>query len=489
MFPRRVAIILQLVLVGASCTGGAPRPSPSSHNPTPVTSSTSAPGVATEWLTFGGNVQRWGYNGAESALTPATVPNLRRLWTAHLGGAITSTVVMVSHVQVVGRWVDLLVLGSGDGGVYGVDASTGAVVWRRHLGTVATRCPFMPGERFGVSGTPAIDRATGRVYVVSGKGRLYALDLFTGAVVSGWPVRITPHPDREQIFGAVTLWQDRVYLGVASNACDFPPFHGRVVAVDARNPRVIGTWYSIGRSGPSGGGIWGPAGVAVDPADGAVYTATGNALAESQHSGYAENVVRLTPSLEVSAANYPGSLEGLDVDFGTTPLLYDVPGCPPMLAAENKSGVLLVYRRDAIGNGPVQRLQVATPEQGKLLGIPAFSPATKMLYVASPADSDRAEYRHGLVALRVGTDCRLALAWQATVGPNFTADSPPTVAGNVVYFSPSFSNRVFAFDATTGDMLWDSGHAIRSPVTAAPTVLNGRLYVGSWGGRLFAFGL
>jgi len=455
----------------------------------PSTSPTGPPPGAIEWLTYGGNVQRWGYNGAETRLTPDSVPNLRLLWTADLGGAITSSVVAANGVRIAGRPVDLAVVGSGDGGVYALNAASGTIVWRRRFGTVRTPCPYMPGKRFGISGTPAIDRGAGRVYVVSGHGRVFALDLATGAVIPGWPVRITRHPDREQVFGAVTLWQGRLYLGVASNACDFPPFHGRVVAVDAQSPRLLAAWYATGRNGPSGGGVWGPGGVAIDPVDDDVYAATGNALAQPEHAENAESVVRLTPSLELKAANFPGALEGLDVDFGTTPLLFDAPGCPRMLAAENKSGVLFVYRRDAIESGPIQRLRISTPEQEKLLGIPAFSPATKMLYVANPADSDRTEFRHGLVALRVGRDCGLSLAWQATVGPNFTPDTPPTIAGAVVYFSPSFAKRIFAFNANTGDRLWDSGRAIRSPVTAAPTVVNGRLFVGSWGGHLSAFGL
>jgi len=47
---------------------------------------------------------------------------------------------------------------------------------------------------------------------------------------------------------------------------------------------------------------------------------------------------------------------------------------------------------------------------------------------------------------------------------------------------------VFAFDAATGDVLWNSGSMIGGAVFGAPSVANGVLYVGSWDRKLRAFG-
>ena len=41
---------------------------------------------------------------------------------------------------------------------------------------------------------------------------------------------------------------------------------------------------------------------------------------------------------------------------------------------------------------------------------------------------------------------------------------------------------VVAVDARDGRELWDSGDTVGGPVFAAPTVVDGRVYVAAWGG-------
>jgi hypothetical protein len=281
--------------------------------------------------------------------------------------------------------------------------------------------------------------------------------------------------------------------------CDVPPYYGRAVAVDVRTHRIVSTWSVVHARGAvvGGGGIWGAGGVSVDPGDGDVYAATGNALYPwPEQQPDAERVARLTPSLVLEASNHPG-LRGIDVDFGSTPVLYRTPGCPGQLAVMNKSGALLVYLRDRIVRGPVQRMQMAGNRSrnglGLFIGLPAFSPGARMLYVANPGP-DHAPFRHGLVALRLGSDCRLAPAWQQTAGQEATSPfSSPTVANDVVYFGDGADGRVFALDARTGRRLWDSRDSIGGPVFAPSVIANGRLYVAAWsggdGGTLYAFGV
>jgi hypothetical protein len=251
---------------------------------------------------------------------------------------------------------------------------------------------------------------------------------------------------------------------------------------------VTAEFYVIPPDGPSGGGVWGPGGVSIDPEDRAVYMATGNALTEPQHYAYAEHVLRLTPKLRLEAKNYPG-IPGLDSDFGSTPILFDPPNCPPQLAVENKRGILFIYERDAIDRGPTQRLQVANVEGWAFIGIPAYSPPTRMLYVSTPSDSGR--FRRGLVAFRVRRDCSLGMAWQAPVaGEEGVASrplSPPTVANGVVYVGSGAQGEVLALDGQTGQQLWESGETMEGRVVAAPMVVNGYVYVGSSGNAFYAF--
>ena len=145
--------------------------------------------------------------------------------------------------------------------------------------------------------------------------------------------------------------------------------------------------------------------------------------------------MRLSPTLKLRAANYPG-LVGRDVDFGATPLLYRAPGCPARLAVVNKSGVLLVYDRAAIAKGPRQRLRMSTV--GSLfIGVPAYDPGLRLIFVNNPIDSRDGRFKRGLGA-QVGADCGLGVAWEKAPGAaggsgGLSLSVPPTVANGVVY--------------------------------------------------------
>ena len=196
-------------------------------------------------------------------------------------------------------------------------------------------------------------------------------------------------------------------------------------------------------------------------------------------------MVRLTPGLGVVSSNYPGLPTG-DADFGATPLLFQRPGCPPELAVGNKFGSFYVYDRDRISSGPVQQIGLGGSAFGQngLLGVAAYWPRTATVYVSNPLN--RGRYRHGLVAFRVTGSCRLSLAWSASDGRDGDASSP-TVAAGVVFYGDGFGHQAIALDARTGRRLWDSGRAIRGSVYAGPTVVNGKVYVSSVGGYLYAF--
>jgi outer membrane protein assembly factor BamB len=73
--------------------------------------------------------------------------------------------------------------------------------------------------------------------------------------------------------------------------------------------------------------------------------------------------------------------------------------------------------------------------------------------------------------------------WSTNTGDQLSLSSP-TVANGVVYYG-TFNDNVWAFDASTGEKLWSykTGRA----VNAKPTVVNGKVYVGS--DNMYAFGL
>ena len=53
---------------------------------------------AEDWLTFGKTVQRQGYNGQETTLSPQTVPGLQQYWQSAMNGTILTQPLLASGI-------------------------------------------------------------------------------------------------------------------------------------------------------------------------------------------------------------------------------------------------------------------------------------------------------------------------------------------------------------------------------------------------------
>jgi outer membrane protein assembly factor BamB len=441
--------------------------------------------ASTSVVTDAYNDQRTGYNPDETTLTNANASGLQKLWNVHLAGAMNAQPVEAADVNVKGTPTNILYEGTQNGWLYALNASDGSQIWRRYLGSFVFPCPDVPNGRYGLGGAAAISftgPGAGVVYI-QGVASAYALDLATGAVEPGWPVRDVKFLLEDVPYGGVTLSGGLLYT-TTSSECDQPFNRGGVETINVATHSVVSTFFpSLNRFG---GGIWGPGGVSVDPANGHVFAATANANGVIQNWGYSDAAVELTSGLQVLGYNSPPPLFS-DDDFGTTPILFQPTGCPSTLvASKRKDGNLFVSAEGDL-NHVVQTLQIASPEDWEFNGIPAWDPVTQMLYIGNSSDSP--PYSHGMVALQAHSDCSLSLAWQNTVGPNLTSVSPPTVAGGVVYYGDGPGSTEYAFDAATGAELWNSGSSISVGIFATPMVANGELFVASWDNHLHAFGL
>ncbi len=443
--------------------------------------------VGVDWLTYGFSPLRTGENPNETTLSPTTVGSLRQKWSHPMAAVVNTPPVAAANVSTATGIRDLVFAGDEHGNFVALDQHTGALVWQRNLGSVVTTCKLTPDGIYGITAAAAIDRSTNRIYEMGGTGRLYALNLGSGAVVAGWPVTVTSNPKHEHDWGALTLANGDVYVVIGGN-CDRAPYHGRVVQVDTTSATIVGTFYTIPPTGPSGGAIWGWGGASVDTVAGAVYAASGNALTTPENFGYSEAVIRLTTGLALVAFDKPTLDAGVDLDFGSTPVLFQVAGCPSQLAVQNKDGELFLYDRDTIGSGPVQRIQVVPSTGLPFVGVPAWSDVNQRLYVSLTVDSTT--YKHGMLALaETAPSCVLTKSWNTVNGKTGTNDSPPTVANGVVYIGNGRSNKLYAFNAVTGAVLWNSGTAMVGAAFSPPIVVNGMVFVGSYDHMLHAFGL
>jgi hypothetical protein len=437
---------------------------------------------------------RTGYNGDESTIGPANAHRIHKLWSANLGGVMIAQPVEAAGVKVNGALTNLIYEGTEAGDFYAIRATTGRIVWQKNLGSLTAPCGPFPGHVFGVGDAAAISfssRGRGVVYVLGGDGALHALDLATGAEQTGWPVPGVFN-SQEATYGGLNLFDGRLYAVVADHCDQSTPYSGSVTEINVAKRAITHRFYPAGppSGGLSGGGVWGPAGVSIDPANHDVFTATGNAITQPENYGYSDAVVELYQSLRVRSSVSP-RLIGHDLDFGSTPVLFRPAGCRFTLAAtENKNGALVVYSEGStLGLSHQQRLQIANVEKPGFTGEPAWDPITNMLYVADTSDSISGAFAHGIVALKAARKCSVSLAWQQSVGPAVSRGLPPTtVANGVVYYGDGRGDTEYAFDAATGRELWQSS-AIKGPVLAPATIVNGMLFVPSFDGQLYAFGL
>lgn len=450
-----------------------------------------------DWSTFGYDLQRSSYNPNESTVSTANAGKLHLLWSVDLGDKIDATPVLAQAVTTASGTRNLVYIGAENGSFDAIDADTGAVVWTRQLGDyLNSSCSDLAGSPFGITGSATFDRSRGRIYVGDGQDKVYALNMADGTIVSGWPVSLGATVSQNHQYSGVVLNPSNgmLYASTASY-CDISPWQGRVAAIDTSTATLVQSFFpaSVAYGGTgSGGGIWGPAVAAIDPGTNDVFVATGNGDGGTESSAYNEHLVRLDAGLStVKAANYP-QLQGNDVDFGATPMIFTASGCSPMVVVKNKSGILAQWQRDAIGSGPVARVVMAPVQSnGDFIGAAAFSPVSGYVYVSDWANGPNGKYVDGMNALSM-SNCTLQFTWGTQVFTGSTSGNEPTstpsIGNGVVYFGSGLGNAVYAFDAVSGAKLWGSGTTISGPVFAAP-IIDGHLYVGSWDHRLYAFGV
>jgi hypothetical protein len=276
---------------------------------------------------------------------------------------------------------------------------------------------------------------------------------------------------------------------------------------------VRGVWYTLsGNSTPPstpGGGIWGWGGVAVDPTVnvGGIYVATGNARSGPTQQPFAEYLVNLSQDLSQTVSYTGPTIVPGDKDYGSTPVLFQPTACgsTKLLAALNKTGILVVA---SVQNGVLnlmQSLQIVSPSNGMLIGNAAWDHNRQLLYVTTKYDGPP-PYIHGLTAFAVDPSCAapLTFAWQTTADmngaplmPSGTGITSPTIAARMVFFVVGGRKPTLYAVATLTTAFGEVGHVQRQipmPGCAAsepPIVVNGRVFVACDGSSsvLYAFAI
>lgn len=474
-----------------------------------VLAASAAPAAAGDWPRFGGDAQLTNdVPGAQAVhFTLARASALQVRWSSHLDGPIIASPLYAEGVTVGGGSVDVVYAVTQAGSVYAVNAVDGTVLWQRQLGTAKSTCDEDQGgvtDTYGIVSTGVIDRSRNVLYVIGATGLLYALDLGTGQTAPGWPLQIVQDTSGEFVWGGLTLSGSRLYVPVASY-CDEPGLDGlfasgRLVAVDVGSVSIVAT-FDVVPGNHDLGSIWGFGGASVDPATGDLWTATGNSWVYDpgcdciqQDVGYAESVVELDPDLNVLASNRPDSLPGTveDADFGSTPLLFQPPGCPPMAAAYAKNGQLYVWRRDSLGSGPIWSFYAGPSGLAdSFVGEPSYSQELNMLVVSDArAYDDEGGIAHldAVSGFAIGPGCSLPSA-PTWITPDIGRGpkAPALIVGPLAFVVGGLVDGIFAFDASTGAVVWSQ--ELGAPVVAPPAFGGDQVYAGDLAGALFGIGV
>ncbi len=355
-------------------------------------------------------------------------------WTAGLDGDVyASPLIVAGHV----------LAATENNTVYSLDLFSGSVVWKTHLGDPVD-AGSLPcgniGPVTGITGTPAADVRTGRLYVVAflrtHHHMLFALSLVDGSVA--WQQDIDPagsNPSVQQQRGALAVGSHYVYVPLGGLYGDCGQYHGYIEAVPLAGGGVL--YYKVPSAREAG--IWSPQGATIG-LDGSVYVVSGNGASRSAFD-YSNSVIQLSPDLQAVKSYFApsnwASLNASDTDLGSV-------GATVMLSlgvvvAIGKQGVAYVLNAGSLGG--IGRQVASRPVCSGSWGGTAWSGA--MVFVPC-AD--------GLYALSVSATS-LGVKWSA---PHPILGSPILAAGAVWAMEPD-SGVLYALDPSTGGVLWSKG--------------------------------
>jgi polyvinyl alcohol dehydrogenase (cytochrome) len=318
--------------------------------------SSSSPSVSGPRATYHADNARTGYS-TDTAITTANATRLTQQWSVKQTAAISVQAIVTDGVVYWGDW----------NGIEHATTTAGKQLWSVSIGIAPKpkACPFKLGPIGVVSSGTVGDIGTKKaLWVGGGNGSLYALDASTGAVI--WKTQLG-EPPLHVLWSSPAFYNGSIYEGVASwNDC--PDVNGSFVRVDAATGAIQATFTPSVPNKCVGGGIWSSA--AADPITNAIYVGTGPTYLRADPSKACatpdqEAVVRLNPTtLDLQSRwQLPADQAGFDLDFGATPMLFTtaVNGVSrELVGAENKNGFYYVFDRNDLTAGPVWSYQAET---------------------------------------------------------------------------------------------------------------------------------
>jgi outer membrane protein assembly factor BamB len=301
--------------------------------------------------------------------------------------------------------------------------------------------------------------------------------------------------------------------------------------MDLGNPdKKVSSFFS------KGGGLWGIAGPAIGT-DGTVYAEVGDGQWDPENGKFSDTVLALTPKdLKLKDYYTPSNREWLtrkDLDMNITPVVFPYKG-RDLIVAGGKEGRLILLDSKSLGGDdhrkPLFRTELICNEDVDFAGrgiwgsLATWEDAKGTRWLLSPiwgplhpnmkfpmANGDAPN--GSIAAFKVEDRDGKTVLTPVWASRDLIAPAPPVIANGIVFAisSGEFVRQarekqgglwsvqeraersthatLYAFDAETGKELYSSGDNITSFTHfAGLTVVNGRVYFGTFDNTLYAFG-
>ncbi|MGA2961807.1 MAG: hypothetical protein ABSD96_09050 [Candidatus Korobacteraceae bacterium] len=475
------------------------------------------PPTTLNYTTWKNSNDHTGQQPYETTLTPSNVNSktFGLKFSDAVDGDVYAQPLYLSNITINGTSHNVVFVATEHDSVYAFDAdSAGAPLWQVSFltGGATTAKPSSVhstiGTEVGITGTPAIDingSPNPVLYVVAETDNggtyshhLHALDVTTGKEIKGSPVTISGSgfSSKQQLQRpALILANGNVYVSFGSEG-DNTPWHGWIFAFDTAN---LSEAPAIWNPSPGGnaGGIWGGGGGLAADSDGNLFAATGNGSWNGT-TQYGMSWVKLSPTLQVMDFWTPyneATLSNGDEDLGSAaPVL--VPAQPDsvhpneLIGCGKPTPVYVVDRDNMGGHNSGSDSQIVQSLPSVVGGGTSKQTQYHDHCFTTPA------YFNGTVYFVGNNDVIKAFALSPTTG---MLSAAPTSQGSFTFLFPggqpvtssngSSDGIVWAVDYNSYDLhAYDANNMSKEIYRSStvgftkwmvPTVINGKVYVGS----------
>jgi outer membrane protein assembly factor BamB len=337
-------------------------------NPGAVQASAPVAPAVNEWLTWGYDPERTGWNRAETTLSPKNVARLKPLWNTALAVPedkfVLSTVtapVLVAGVATPSGPRDIMIVHGADDRLFALDAASGAILWeKRFVNPDKAKKPRTWLCADTPNATPTIDKARGLVFFIPSDGKLRAVSLIDGAekmtpvefvapFARAWSLNLIDnvvYAPSGRACGEVTAAEPTMYAAARSGLRRTPAGPmldaSAVQAADVSdlaNPKVT-RFYT---SGARPAAPWGRGGVAKGP--GSVFTETSDGLVDPAAGDFSESVLKLAPQATRLMDSFTPKVwrDNLqhDLSGSSSPVVFEFAG-KTLVAVSQKESVLRI---------------------------------------------------------------------------------------------------------------------------------------------------